>query len=151
MNNDSEKNHEIDAAMINQWSIWVREMTAKLSEMEAKLLARRADAIARTAAQLAESAMSAMNVAAQQKESDHRIDGRPMTWLKVNDSRHSCCKSLPLSRLDWVRWFADIKDGRLYLYVYGADGSLYRVHCRRSETPRLAYEDGELWWVFWAD
>lgn len=138
MNNASEESHhKIDAAMITEWSMQIREMTAKLSEMEAKLLELN----------LAGSAMSAMNVATQDNESDLRLVGRSTLWLKVNDIRHSFCKFQPLSRLDWSRWFTDIKEGRLCLYVYGPEDNLHRVHCRKSETPRLAHEDGELWWV----
>ena len=130
-----------DAEKIKEWSMQISAMQSQsrafsvkiremIREMEAKLRAQQE-----------------AQQEAQDKESDLRIEGRSTLWLKVNDGRHSLCKVQQLSRLDWSRWFADIKEGRLCLYVCGPEDALHLVHCRKSETPRLAYEDGELWWI----
>lgn len=66
--------------------------------------------------------------------------------LKVNNRRNSAC-AMPLDRLDWSRWFTDGIGGSLYLHVHGPDETIQRVYCRRSEKPRLAFSDGELWWL----
>ncbi|MCB2071210.1 MAG: hypothetical protein KDF67_17125 [Ottowia sp.] len=66
--------------------------------------------------------------------------------LQVNNRRHSSC-AMPLGWLDWSRWFTDGAGGQLYLHVYGPDGAIVRVYCRRSDKPRLEFMDGQLWWL----
>ena len=66
--------------------------------------------------------------------------------LKVNSRRNSEC-SAPLASLDWSQWFTDGRVSGLYLHVHGPDDTIHRVYCRHSETPRLSFQDGELWWL----
>jgi hypothetical protein len=54
---------------------------------------------------------------------------------------------MPLGWLDWSRWFTDGTGGGLYLHVYGPDDSIQRVYCRRTDSPRLSFMGGELWWL----
>lgn len=126
-----------DAEKLKGWSSQIHEMLSQSRELSVQIRAMEAKLRAQQESQQE----------AQDKESDLRIDGRSPLWLKVNDDRHSYCKLHPFSLLDWSHWFTDIKEGRLCLYVYGPEDTLYRVHCRKSKTPMLAYEDGELWWI----
>lgn len=64
----------------------------------------------------------------------------------VTSTRNSMC-SVPLSSLDWSRWWTDGIGGELYLHVAGPDETWHRVRCRHSDTPRLRCEGGRLWWL----
>lgn len=66
--------------------------------------------------------------------------------LRVNSPRHSLC-AMDLDALDWSRWWTDGTQGGLYLHVAGPNDTWQRVYCRQSETPRLRFEGGELWWL----
>jgi len=64
--------------------------------------------------------------------------------LKVSSPRNSEC-SIPLSRLNFGRWFAE---GSSYLHVHHkTEDTIHRVYCKHSDTPRLAMRDGELYWL----
>jgi hypothetical protein len=73
--------------------------------------------------------------------------GRGPCRLRVASPRNSRCGAR-LSDLDWSRWWTDALPGLNYLKVAHGDGeTVHRVFCRRAETPRLAMEAGELYWL----
>ena len=70
---------------------------------------------------------------------------------KVKDRRNSE-SDVPLSQLNWMQWWIDrgFSGQVLYLKVPHADptlGSVHRVYCKWSDTPRLEMKDGELYWL----
>lgn len=84
-------------------------------------------------------------VAGQVQQPVRRLPPGPLR-LKVNSRRHSYC-AMPVGWLDWSRWFTDGSGGRLYLHVYGPDDTIQRVYCRKTDTPRLEFMGGQLWWL----
>jgi hypothetical protein len=70
---------------------------------------------------------------------------------KVNSNRNSSCGSVKLSDLDWTNWFTDTSFETHYLHVTHKDGyaigGIHRVHCKLAENPRLAMQNGELYWL----
>lgn len=65
---------------------------------------------------------------------------------KVKSKRNSYCP-VPLESLDWNNWFTDRSWGMHYLHVEGEDGAIVGVYCKHSDEPRLAMENGELYWL----
>jgi len=76
----------------------------------------------------------------------------PKRWpaprqLRADRNRNSVC-AVPLERLDWSNWFTDGTGGGLYLHVWSKDGdTCHRVHCRKTDKPRLCFKGGVLFWL----
>jgi len=77
--------------------------------------------------------------------------------LLVNSRRNSTCGSAVLRHLDWRSWWVDRSCGGFYLHVRRnhpvidggrpGDETWHRVHSRHSDNPRLACDDGRLYWL----
>lgn len=74
----------------------------------------------------------------------------------MDSPRNSTCGSARITDLDFSRWWTDGGEGSIWGASYlkvphrghdGMEGTVHRVHCRHSETPRLAYENGTLYWL----
>lgn len=69
---------------------------------------------------------------------------------KVNSKRNSLCGT-ELAGLDWKTWYMDTSCGGCYLHVrrwrLDEGATMWRVMCRATDHPRLALENGELYWL----
>ena len=65
---------------------------------------------------------------------------------RVNSRRNSSC-ALPLDRLDWANWWTDRVYHFTYLHVVADDKTAHRVYCKLAENPRLAFRNGQLYWL----
>lgn len=64
--------------------------------------------------------------------------------------RNSVCGSAAIESLDWSEWWTDSWDGRGVGYLKvprHSDGTVHRVYCRHSDTPRIAMRDDVLYWL----
>ena len=57
-----------------------------------------------------------------------------------------------IESLDWSQWWTDGGEASLWGDFYvkvprHADGTVHRVHCRHSETPRIGMRNGVLYWI----
>jgi hypothetical protein len=68
-------------------------------------------------------------------------------YLKINNIENSEC-SVMLNTLDFNNWFQDTSKGMNYLHVQvkGSD-EYFRVFCKKNENPRIAMENGRLYWI----
>lgn len=74
---------------------------------------------------------------------------------KVNSPRNSIC-AFRMDWLDWSAWWTDCSFGGLYLHVRGfypdeprtpENATWHRVYARGTDSPRLRFENGVLYWL----
>ncbi len=85
---------------------------------------------------------------------------------RVNSRRNSSC-ALPLDRLDWANWWTDrmrilgndfvsddvapspndVMHHFTYLKVVADDKTVQRVFCKHADNPRVAFRNGQLYWL----
>jgi hypothetical protein len=71
--------------------------------------------------------------------------------LRVDSRRNSTCGSARLDDLDWSEWWTGTGlSGKMFiLHVRHKEmrDTSHRVYCRTSDTPRLAFRGGVLYWL----
>lgn len=94
------------------------------------------------------------NTAHQRKRATYRHLGP--RWFRVAHPRNSTCGSARITDLDFSEWWTDGGSGSPWGLAYlkvphkggnGMEGTVHRVHCRYTDTPRLAMREGELYWL----